>query len=210
MPNTKKRGRVPREDVVKAIISGIKKAHKDYSRMSGGIWVGNGPEYWVTTHVANKLSDLCGDGVVVAEANSNKMMSAAGRGPGRTPLLVHHRRFDIALYFSKGGPRAVIEIKNQQQKSNLLEDVKRVLAALRVSSLWFGAVAYYYSAQGGPRKSAEEKVKDYARKFSENAAYLAAGDACSAKSKFRAFVEDGDAWLAGCTLLERKPGNKRR
>ncbi|MDA8010033.1 MAG: hypothetical protein MPK62_06190 [Alphaproteobacteria bacterium] len=198
-----------REDVVNAILSGIQKAHKDYYRMSGGLWMWHGPEYWVTTYVAKALWKICGDGTVVAEEGSSKMMKGAGRKQGRPSQIVRGKRFDIALYFANGEPRAPIEIKNQGSSEGVLKDVKRMLAALRESRLLFGAVAYCYSKEGGKQKNAQEKVKDYGKNLSEKAKSLAAKDGCSAESKICVSGDAADAWLAGCILLERKPGNKR-
>ena len=201
MPNTKQCEHVSREDVVKVILSGIQKAHEDYCRMSGGRWMWCGPEYWITTYVAKELWKLYGDGFVVAEASSDKMTSVTEEDPGRTP--VHNMRFDIALYFPKGTPHAVIEIKNQQQKANLLEDVDRVLTALSEYGLRFGALAYYYSAHR-KQKDAKKAVEEYAEKLRKKAESHAADRKCSAKSTFRIFVENGDAWLAECIVLERQ------
>ncbi|MDA7990165.1 MAG: hypothetical protein MPK30_03540 [Gammaproteobacteria bacterium] len=203
MPNTKQCEHVSREDVVKVILSGIQKAHEDYCRMSGGLWMWNGPEYWITTYVAKELWKLYGDGFVVAEANSDEMRDVE-EDPGRTP--VQNMRFDIALYFPKEIPHAVIEIKNQQQKKNLRGDVERVLTALNEHNLCFGALAYYHSAKNGSRKSAAKIISDYASglsKESESLA-LAADRKCSAESKTCIFVEGNGAWLAGCILLEHK------
>ena len=201
MPNTKQCEHVSREDVVKVILSGIQKAHEDYYRMSGGRWMWRGPEYWVTTYVAKELWKLYGDGFVVAEANSEKMTSVAGEDPGHTP--VHNMRFDIALYFPKEIPHAVIEIKNQQQKKNLLEDVDRVLTALSEYGLRFGALAYYYSAHR-KKKSAKKAVEDYAQKLSEEAKSRAGGYAYSSAPEPIVCGDAKNAWLAGCILLERQ------
>ena len=201
MPNTKKCECVSREDVVKVILSGIQKAHEDYYRMSGGEWMWCGPEYWVTTYVAKELWELCGDGVVVAE---KKLKRTAEKVPGQ-----HSSRFDIALRSSQGGLRAVIEIKKQQQRLNLLGDVERVLAALSESGPRFGVVAYYYSAHR-KKKNAKVAVEEYASKLSKGAKSRAGGYAYSSAPEPIVCGDARNAWLAGCILLERKQGNKLR
>ena len=203
MPNTKKSEHVSRGEVVKAILSGIKKAHKDYVRMSGGRWVWEGPEYWVTTYVAKELWKLCGDGTVVAEESASKMMHHAGIKQG-TSNLARDKRFDIGLYFANGElrtpePRAPIEIKNQYQPDRVLDDVERVSSALSESGMRFGAVAYYYSA-GRKEVDARKSVETYAQNIRENAESRAGGCACKSETIVCGNAEN--AWLAECILIE--------
>ena len=218
MANTKKCGSTAREDVVNAILSGIQKAHEDYCSMSGGRWMWRGPEYWVTTYVAKSLWKICGDDTVVAEENSSEMMKEKEDGAGKeqddTSHPVLNKRFDIVLYFANGERPVPIEIKNQGSRKGVLKDVKTTLEALRDPRLLFGVVAYCYSKKGDKKKgskqkSALEKVEDYKSNLEKEAKLLADDYNCSAKPKIRVSGDAADAWLAGCILLECKPGNKR-
>ena len=214
MPTQKMKGPVPRRKVFEAILGGIKKSQKDHIKMSGG-WVWEGPEYLITTHVAHALRELCGDGTVFLERGSNATLAPIRRR-GQPPFSTKGKRYDIALYFRNGNPRSVIEIKNHAQKRAVMKDIDRVIAALKASKLRWGAVGFFYSAASDEkteRKTAEQKCRDHADRICS--ASKARGRAAKKPThrfrvEMKTFVScdsTGDAWLAGCVIIEREQRN---
>lgn len=204
------RGPVSRGALGKAIIDGIKQAQNDYSRMSGGSWVWEGAEYWITTHVARRLWKIVGDSAVIIEGSSDATLEEAGRRRGRKPNVTKKKRYDIVVYFkTTDTPRAVVEIKRvtQTSRKSPLKDVKRIVAALKSAKLRFGAVGYYFSASGGSGKDAKEKISDYVEMLESEAQALASKRGFSVESMQRTAGDKQDAWVAGCLLIERKQGN---
>ena len=208
MPN-KSKGPVQRAHISNTIVKGIRKAQADYCQMSG-YWASEGPEYWITSYVARALWKQSGDCTVVAEGRSDVTRKEAGPKRGRPSKAVQNKRYDIVLYFSNGNPRAVIEIKNNQQPDAVLRDVKRVVDALKQSKLRFGAVGYCYAQREGEKKLAKEKVRDYANTICEGAIEHAAKDRFKVTLHKYIKVERDHAWSAGCVLVERKQGNTQR
>jgi len=155
-----------RQEVVQGVLDGIEGGQGQYEKMTGGEWVWQGSEYWLTVHVALGLWDLVGDGQVTVEGNANETMEAAGRSRGRRRLILHgNRRFDIVLWYKNGAVRAPIEIKSQQSDINLLaKDGERVKAALTGSGMKFGIAGYYYSSTRTKRDTAKKNVESYVKK----------------------------------------------
>ncbi|MGI9228884.1 MAG: hypothetical protein ACR2P9_03395 [Gammaproteobacteria bacterium] len=210
MTNKRTDSKVTRKSLLDAIISGIKKAQNDYYDMSE-YWVGDGPEYWITTYVARALWKISGDGTVLAEgASDTTRKEVGGRNKGRLPRLVKNKRYDIVVYWQNGKPRAVIEIKNQVHTNLVMGDVKRVIAALKAAQLRFGAIGYYYSAEDSKEEIALHKVRGYAKSLGEEARELAAEDKFKVDWDTFASTEDDHAWLAGCIVIERKQGNTHK
>lgn len=212
MPNKSKlpaTGPAPRAKIPEVIRRAIQKAQDDYYRMSGH-WMAVGPEYWVTSYVARALWKQCGDGTVVAEGSSDDTRRKVGQKPGRPSKNVLNKRYDIVLYFSNGTPRAVIEIKNNQQWETIVKDVTRVIDALKNAKLRFGAVGYYCEQMGGAQKSGKEKIKGYTSNLEERAKAIAAKDHFKSTLYKSIGTVGNNAWSAGCIVLERKQGNTQR
>ncbi len=187
-----------------AILKGIRKAHRDYYRMSGGYWMSDGPESWVQIYVARALWKIFGDGTVACEAGSTATVEDAGRRRKRLSSLVKGKRYDIVLYFKKGTPRAVIEIKRQKSKESVLRDVKKVVAALKAANLRFGAVAYLRSRPGGKQKTASEKLSDYVNDIELRADKVTGRKYTTKNSRAYISGDTDDAWIADCILIERR------
>ena len=196
-----------RLDLVKCVLKGIESAQGQYEKMSGGDWVWSGAEYWLTVHVALGLWCLVGDGQLTVEGKANEAMKAAGRRPGRTPLIIHNKRFDIVLWHRNGETQAPIEIKCQQSDKNLVvKDAKRVITALKKSEMKFGIVGYYYSRTSGKIKTAAELLESYIEKLEKKAQDLEKGEKYIKISSYRGKIHGNreDAWIAGCLLIKEK------
>ena len=192
------------ETLSKAVIAGIKKAQAEYEKITAGVWW-QGPEYWVTIHVAKKLQSINNEGPIVLELGSNDVREEAGRkNKGRLPNLVKGKRYDIVVYFKNEKPRAVVEIKSWQDQQRILDDVEKVIAALRTAKLRFGAVGYFYKKEGGANKSAKEKIEDYIKELNRLTGIAATDHNYKIGSNEYIRTVDYSAWVAGCITIERR------
>jgi len=194
-------------NIARAIVSGIRNSQETYKDTSGGVWIWEGAEFWVTVCTAKELKKIGQNYYVTVESNIEKIMSASGRAIGRPYDVIRGRkRFDIVLW-KRDCPIAPIEIKCQQSDINLLmRDLNRVSAAIRQSNMEIGALGYYFSANSRSpksRKNAKQKIKDYISNVEEVAR-------ASFDSDFKvhppSFIGGNteDAWAAGCLLIEQR------
>jgi len=201
-----------RRDLVKCVRQGIEYGQERYEQISDGCWVYEGAEYWLTVHVALGLCELVGDGLVTVEGQTNETMATAGRRRGRTPLIIDGKRFDIVLWYKNGAARAPIEIKMkhslQGQRKDIINDAKRVIAALKRSEINFGIVGYYYSADKAEIKAATKRVKSFVKGLTtECKKYEEQTEERSIRISSHLGKIHGDkeyAWIAGCLLIEEK------
>lgn len=208
--NKSNAGLVKREETAKTIIKGIKSAHREYEKISD-CWLEEGAEYLITVGVAKALWKKFSGHTVVVEGNSDEMREEVGAKRGRTPKSVKNKRYDIILYFKNGGPRAVIEIKGRKDsRAGLLKDVERIMDALKASKVRFGAVGFYYSAEKGEQKLAEEKIKHYVGNLDKEVQKMSNYGAKKWEVnlvKSNITRDDPYAWIAGCITIERGVGN---
>ena len=143
------KGRVTRSDVVKACQKGIVNAQKQYAEMAGEpMWYG--PEYFITTHIAQSLNKAAGSKFITLENSAYYGLqdaNALGKGTLHSDLR-SNGRFDILLWWANELPRAVIEVKNRvYNKTQYESDIKRIKQTLErkseSSSLEFGVFSFY-------------------------------------------------------------------
>ena len=197
-----------RRDLFQCVLQGIESGQESYEKMSGGDWAWAGAEYWLTVHVALRLRDLLGDGLITVEGPVRSAMETAGRSRGRPRLIVQgNLRFDIVLWHKNAAARAPIEIKCQQNDRNLIiKDVNRVIGALKGSGMKFGLVGYYFSRTNGANKTAIARIESYVEglrkmynKIEEKE------DRIAIKSHLSEINGNkDDAWIAGCLLIEER------
>ena len=195
-----------RSDIVQSILKGIERAQKNYCDLSGGSWVWEAAEYWITTHVAMNLGKLLGDGCVTVESNSEIAFASAGKQRGRPYPVVKNKRFDIVLWWRNGSARAPIEMKSQTSKEAILRDRDRVIAALKQANMEFGMVGFFYSrARGSSGKGLDaiELVDRYLERIRESSVKVDADVEVKAYQG-NVFGDKNDAWTAGCLLIEKR------
>jgi len=193
------------------ILKGIKTARSEYHNMAGE-YTRDFPEYMVTLHVARQLHKKYGNGTVTMETVSDEVLT---RRSGRPHKESKKKRYDIVLWRKDGYARAAIEIKNQQgNKNSILNDLKRVLAALKAGTyIQVGAIAYCYDPvnyanKREPVKTQREKAKEYRDDIVKKAKRLVRGTGYTIKEE--SFVSRGnDVWVCGCLVIGHKPGTKK-
>ena len=200
------------DKIIKATLTGIKKSQEQYEIWSGGSWLWEAPEYFITFNVANKISDLVGSKYITLENNTKSTISVAGcLGKGRLSRDLRERgRVDILLWWGNNKPRAVIELKNFIYVKNQYEkDIKRIKELLKrnssASSLQFGILGFCDSADNGSQKSAKEKINDKIKIIKNNVINILGENFQTSVKSTRIHEIEDSAWCASCIFIKHKP-----
>ena len=208
MPNghQPRRGPVSMNGVIEKTLCGIEKAQRDYKAWSNGSWLWEAPEYMLTMYIAKELWKMPGSKYLTLEPNVRRTVKdAGGIGRGRVSRDIRQDgKFDIVLYWKRGTPRAIIEVKNQVDSgSKIWPDVDRIIAMLRNrdNSFQCGLIAFYTSkldkgSHGGRVRSTLARIEKYARdKLGEQ--YLLSRYDSGTK------VDGDSAWVASVLRIQR-------
>lgn len=156
-------GQIAARKIVVACNQGIKNAHERYVQMSGGDWLWNAPEYFLTTHIAIEIHKQPGTKRVFCEHHTKKALIDAGAlGKGKVhPDIRQNGRLDILIRRANGTPRGVIEVKNRVfNRSQYEGDMRRIGHILKRkssdSSLEFGIFSFYTATADSSRGTAEQ------------------------------------------------------
>ncbi len=199
-------------NIIEALLDGYTHAQQEYESMSGGYWLWQAPEYYITTIISQKLHQLDGAKYITLEHGSKNTLEEAGAiGKGKLPSNITERgRVDILLWWGNATPRAIIEVKNQFFSNEQLEkDIKRLKASLLrkngSSSLQFGIFSFYQSAADGDRKTAQQKIADRINKTYTNClSFLGEGFQVSLHTSELNQELENNAWQAACILMKVK------
>jgi hypothetical protein len=158
-----------RETVAKTIISGIKKAHKSYHKLSNGFWLDYAPEYFLTCTIANELCTMSGNEYITLEHNVKDAVGSAGaisRGKLHTSMRSNGRS-DIVLWYGNECPKAIVEVKTPlySLNSEAVKDIERIEKVLIKNkdnnTFKYGIFAFYTSAKDNQKSNASEILGDY-------------------------------------------------
>ena len=115
------------EKIVDEVFEGIIQAQKRYRKMSGGCWLWEAPEYFLTTSIANRISKLSALYVTLEYNVRQAINDGGGLSPGQPPHAMKiDGRFDILLWNGES-PKIPIEVKN---KGWIEEDIDKICAVL--------------------------------------------------------------------------------
>ena len=202
--------------IVEAILNGYEEAHSLYEDMSGGQWLWQAPEYFITSTVAKSIHSIPGNKYITLENSVIRGIQDAGaRGRGKLPADIRaNGRSDITLWWANGKPRAVIELKNQLfSKEQFEKDIKRIRSILKLNknkhSYQFGAFAFYSSSNANSQNVANDKISNKAYDFHQKSKKIL-GDTFSTQlftSEINQELEN-NAWHAVCILIKLKKHNK--
>lgn len=194
-------GPIAARDIVAACNQGIKNAHELYVQMSGGDWLWNAPEYFLTTHIAIEIHKQPGTKRVICEHGTRKALIDAGAlGKGKLhPDIRQNGRVDILIRRANGTPRGVIEVKNRVfNRSQYEGDMKRIGHILKRkssdSSLDFGIFSFYTVTSDSSRGSAEQNSELRRDTIENNMANILGNDFRLNMSHISFDV--GDGWAA--------------
>ena len=197
--------------IINAILKGFVDAQKSYENMSGGFWLWNAPEYFITSTVAQSIYAIdAGKYLTLEHGSTDAIKDAGAKGRGRLPKDIREKgRVDVLLWWANSTPRAIIEIKNQiYSKDQYEKDIKRIKSFLGRnsddSSLQFGVFAFYESAFSGERKTAKEKIEGRINKIFDNSK-LILGENFDVKLYVSDMHNESEnAWQAACLFIKFK------
>ena len=203
------KGKISRLAVVDVCLDGVASAQNEYCNMSGGDWVCWAPEYFITTTIARCLHQAKGSKYVTIENGAYDALDYAGAvGKGRLHGDIRSNgRFDLLLWWAKGDPRAVIEVKNRVfNKTQYQSDLKRITGVLKrkksQSSIEFGAFAFYTAADDSSSKRSHEILEQRIETIKNNAQEIVGDDFKATLHISDIVIEDTSSWFAGCILVE--------
>jgi len=145
-------GPVPMKTIVKKTLEGIARAQEDYKNWTGGCWLWEAAEYFVTSYIAREIATVEGyTYYLTLESGVKGTIDYAGGRRGRPPsALRQNGKFDILLWWGGYRPRAVIEVKRHAfHFSTIKADVDRICKVLSQprlpNSFQCGLVVFYAS-----------------------------------------------------------------
>ena len=143
---------ITKKELIDTTLSAIIDSHKTYLKWSGNEWLWNAPEYLLTVKIAEKLANINKNKFITLEDNVEKTLDRAGaKGQGKISSKIRaNGRYDVVLWWAKGDPRAIIEVKHRVYKfANIEEDIIRIIETIKrkssESSIKYGMVAFYMS-----------------------------------------------------------------
>lgn len=153
--------------ILEKSIIGVKNAWKEYYKASGGEWLWNAPEYYVTVKVFESLAKL-GTLMVTLEDRVKDIIDYSNSYyPGRySKGLRTNGKSDIIVGWNSGDPRGVIEVKvvRNGDLKPIKQDISRIAELLKLrdksetSTLQFGIILAY-TDYGDEQGKAKDKVK---------------------------------------------------
>lgn len=205
------KGRISKTAVVDICLEGVAWAQNQYSDMSGGDWVCLAPEYFITSSIAQHLHQAEGSKFITIEHSAYDALDYAGAvGKGRLHGDIRSNgRFDLLLWWAKGFPRAVIEVKNRVfNKTQYESDLKRITAVLRrkkqESTIEFGAFVFYTATDNSSTKSAQDILEQRITTIQKNAQDIVGRAFIATLHTSEICVENKSGWFAGCILIVHK------
>ena len=200
---------ISKQKIIDATLKGINKSQKDYEKWTGGDWLLTAPEYLISTNIAYCISLIDGPKYITLENNVKTALDDAGAlGKGRLKDSIRSNgKVDILVWWGKGSPRAVIEVKNQIHYFTQVEaDINRIIAMLNRKdgehSIQFGILAFYTSTSDLEKKTAKERIEDRLNTIM-NSVKDQVGEQCNV-NLFKSgpnFVDDS-AWVSASILFD--------
>ncbi|SBV50045.1 hypothetical protein XBLMG947_0821 [Xanthomonas bromi] len=173
-----------------ACMKGVRLAFRKHHRFTGGYSLKQAPEAFIQGEIACALSKIAP--YVTLESSVQMLLREAGAElRGKKP---RNGRIDLAVWWSNGTPRFVIEIKKVYSKDSISSDAKRLRQVLgRGGTSREGIVVVYSDAA---------KVETLRDRFSTLASR--SRTKASTTSKVTSFSDDSGKiryWQAACFLV---------
>jgi hypothetical protein len=113
-----------------AICKGVKHAHKDYERISGGWWLQHAPESFLSTYIAKAIHKDAGFQVYLdtslGKIAKERVENGAPKARGPLPQYMNLRP-DISVWErTTGNIRAMIEVKRSFGNEPVRQDIQKI------------------------------------------------------------------------------------
>ncbi|WP_027360760.1 hypothetical protein [Desulforegula conservatrix] len=205
-----KKGRISKSEIVSACQSGIVSAHQQYLNMSE-YWLWSAPEYFITSAIAQSLMSVNGNKYVTLENKAyDALYDANALGKGKLHSDIRSNgRFDILLWWAKGQPRAVIEVKNRVTNITQYEaDIKRIKTVLNRksidSSIEFGLFSFFTLAQDSTTTTGTETLQSRFKTIKININEILGNEfSADLVSHIEYCNQEKASWAAATILIER-------
>lgn len=153
---------VSKQNVVDYVVAGIKKATKDYSRVTKSFHpLGYGPEYYLSVSIANSLKSGLQGALIFLEENWKDSVESPERK--RKGNWHPNYRYDIVVRGSNKEAYAAIEVKHRIKSvtKEVIEDFDRINEAVKLEDgenrFEMGIFAFYTQKHG--KEKNEERMK---------------------------------------------------
>ncbi|MBF8272715.1 MAG: hypothetical protein HW380_1820 [Magnetococcales bacterium] len=207
-------GAVPAKDLIDIMIKSSERAFRQHYNISGW-WLDDAPEYFLTSSIALAFAKNNRVPVLMEQPVWETLSIAAALPHGRRRNDDRRTgRFDLVLYWGKGDPRGIVEIKSplySADKGRILPDIKRLCDSMRKkegSQIQFSVFLYYASASDPKQKydSAGESLKHLTERIHEIVQENVSGDGLVALSRCGKPHEEEEpgAWIIAAEVLVRK------
>jgi len=149
------------KELAHAIVQGTKSTQERYEKMSGGLWLDDAPEYFLTSQLAVQFNERL---QVLCTLEEPMVNFPLGRGaPGH--LLRRNGKADIALWNTGEQVAAIVEVKNNVYHSSCEEDLHRLaIFSRRIAGHPISAFAYYQTVWG----LSEKACRDFSEQAKHN------------------------------------------
>ena len=121
-------------DLEKAILTAAQRAAKEFDKISGGSWLGDGPESFLQIAVGIDIARQS-DRYVGFEKSPKKLQQEMENKFRGQPPKIHGKRFDLVVWQkATDKPRAIIEVKRSWNKSGPIKDAEKIAKHFRLKS----------------------------------------------------------------------------
>jgi len=199
------------EKIIEATLDGIDESMNVYQKWSGGEWLWNAPEYLITVKIAENIANLDGNKYITLEDNVDYILDVSNaKAKGEISDLARtNGRSDIVLWWARGTPRAIIEVKNAVFRlDKIAQDIDRIQEVLKSkkldTSLQFGLIAFYID-RGYKNGNAQENVQKRIYKIHSEIKDVYPDLSCELSFRKKDIINnDNDAWASVVFLLKIK------
>ncbi|UYK83713.1 hypothetical protein NG827_14720 [Xanthomonas sacchari] len=176
-----------------ACIKGVRLAFQKHHRFTGGYSLKQAPEAFIQGEIACALSKVAR--YVTLESSVQMLLERANAElRGKKP---RNGRIDLAVWWERGTPRLVIEIKKFYSNDSINADAKRLRQVLRRGGSCREGIVVVYS-DAAKVETLKNRFATIARRSKTSA---------STTSKPMPFVDDNGRsryWQAACFLVKAK------
>ena len=158
-----KMSKITHDEILDSCIKGIKTSFDEYSKWSGDELLCNAPEYLLTVNIAKSLWKIDKSKFITLEDSIRKTVKTAGAKVYKKDIekIRVDGRSDIILWWAKGTPRGIIEVKNCVFNFNhIKDDLKRIIGILKKKSdIELGVITFYIEKEY-KNQNASQKIKN--------------------------------------------------
>jgi len=199
------------DKIIQSTLDGIDESMEVYQKWSGGEWLWNAPEYFITVKIAENIAKINGNKYITLEDNVNYILDLSNaNNKGQVADTARgNGRSDIVIWWANGKPRAIIEVKNAVFRlDKITHDIDRIEEVLKSkqfeTSLQFGLIAFYID-RNYKTGNAKEKIEERIYKIYDEITEQYPNISCKLIARKKETIkDDNDAWASVVFLFKVK------